>query len=108
MGIVEAMSEMPSHDRQLSIAQLHGIEWMPDFEYATVWRQAKADDRFDLADPPDGEGWEVNVDKGEQGAEVTVPRWSDGTVVHQKMYWRRESKGMEPWRPAANRSEKRP
>lgn len=96
-----------SSSPQITKEQLHEIEWVSGFEYATVWRQAKASDPFDLMDPPDGDGWEVNIDRGERGAQVTVPRWSDGSVVHQAMYWRRESKGMEPWMPAANRSVRR-
>lgn len=99
------MSDQPSP--QITTEQMHAIAWVNDFEYATVWRQAKAGDPFDLMDPPDGDGWEVNVDKGDQGAEVVLPRWSDGTVVHQKMYWRREAKGTEPWHPKAHRSVQR-
>lgn len=78
---------------QITVEQLHGMQWATGFQYCTVWRQAKNGDPFDLADPPDGEGWEVNVDR-EGGSQVTVPRWSDGTVVHQAMYWRRPVKDM--------------
>lgn len=97
----------PSLSPQITVEQLHGMHWAPGWQYCTVWRQAKNGDPFDLAGPPDGEGWEVNVDR-EGGSRITVPRWSDGTVVHQAMYWRRPVKDMQPWHHRASISEKRP
>lgn len=89
--------------RQITAEQLHSIEWVTGWQYLTVWREAKAGEPFTLDDPPAGEGWVPNVDR-EGGAQIVVPRWSDGRVVHQLRYWRRPVEGMQPWHSEARKS----
>lgn len=100
--------ETPEKPQYFTREQMHAICWVDGWQYATVWRFAGPADPINMPDPPDGEGWEINVDRGEDGAQVTVPRWSDGSRVMQHVYWRRESKGMEPWMLKAHINEQRP
>lgn len=79
---------------------------MEGWQYCTVWRQVAADAPFDLDEPPAGTGWVVNEDKA-GGREVTVPVWSDGSVVFQRRYWRRPVAGMKPWMHDAQIDERR-
>lgn len=62
-------------------AQLHAQFAHPDFEYKITAGQRKAWDYAD--DPPDGEGWERNVDAGRPGE-----GW-DRFDYHEESYWRR-------------------
>lgn len=58
---------------------LHDREWHPDFEYDRTKGPRKAWDYED--EPPEGEGWERNVDKGCDGWE----RFD----YYEEAYWRR-------------------
>jgi len=60
-------------------AQLHFRSSHPAYEYATTEGQRKAWD--DADEPPEGEGWERNVDGGRDG-------W-DRFDFHEESYWRR-------------------
>lgn len=58
-------------------AWLHARCLHPDFDYATTDGPRKAFDGH----PPAGEGWERNVEQGDQG-------WERFTY-HEEAYWRR-------------------
>jgi len=76
----------------------HATEHAEDWQYAVVWRFAAEGDPVELDDPPtEGTGWERNIDRADDGREVTVPRWSDGSKVMHLSYWRRKSPGTKPW-----------
>lgn len=60
-------------------AEQHAHFAMPGWEYATTEGQRKAWDRCD--EPPEGEGWERNVDAGRDG-------W-DRFDYTEESYWRR-------------------
>ena len=72
------MTETPD-DRELRLlrALVHRMQLHPDYEYARTDgpRKASSDD------PPEGEGWERNVDRGSNGFE----RFE----YHEEHYWRR-------------------
>lgn len=76
------------------LAQQHAMETALDWQYAHVWRQARDTDPHPVLGPPESDGWELNVDCGDSGQVVTVPSWSDGTVVFQATRWRRRYPGM--------------
>ncbi len=59
-------------------AFLHSRCTHPDYEYATTDGPRKSFDQH----PPEGEGWEVNVDEGRDGWE----RFD----YHEESYWRRK------------------
>jgi hypothetical protein len=59
--------------------ELHASCAHPAYEYATTQGQRKAFDRID--EPPEGDGWERNVDAGRNGWE----RFD----YHEESYWRR-------------------
>ena len=62
-------------------AELHELRAHPDFEYATTTGPRK---QWDLADePPEGEGWERNVEAGIPGE-----GW-ERFDYHEESYWRR-------------------
>lgn len=83
---------------ELTFAQLlarsHSIEGAEGFQYAQVWRFARDTDKLPVLGPPEGDGWVVNLDYENLGLEVSVPSWSDGSIVQQCTHWRREYKGM--------------
>ena len=73
----------------------HRIEHADGWQYCRVWRFARPDDPHPVLGPPAGEGWEQNLCVGDDsGRSVTVPVWSDGSVVMQKTHWRREYRGV--------------
>lgn len=87
-------SEMTSAER---LAQQHAMETAMDWQYAIVWRQARDTDPHPVLGPPEIDGnnrWEINTDCGEQGQVVTVPSWSEGSIVFQSTRWRRVYRGM--------------
>ena len=61
-------------------AELHDRFAHPGWEYATTQGQRKAWERCD--EPPEGDGWERNVDAGRDGWE----RFD----YHEESYWRRK------------------
>lgn len=82
----------------------HGMQWLPDWQYGTLWRFVSRpdDDSKPEFEPfgPDGlpgEGWELNVDAGENGIETRSPAQRD--VLMQLTYWRRKHPGMTPDSP---------
>lgn len=60
-------------------AELHFRSSHPAYEYRTTEGQRKAWD--DADEPPEGEGWERNIDSGRDG-------W-DRFDFHEESYWRR-------------------
>jgi hypothetical protein len=75
-------------------AELHFRSSHPAYEYTTTEGQRKSWD--DADEPPEGEGWERNVDSGHGG-------W-DRFDFHEESYWRRlkpesERKEWEQWIP---------
>lgn len=62
---------------------LHSRGMHPDFEYATTDGPRKA---FYDDEPPDGDGWEANVDMGRDGWE----RFD----YHEEAYWRRRKEAV--------------
>jgi hypothetical protein len=61
--------------------ELHARRAHPAYEYATTEGQRKAFDAIDV--PPDGDGWERNVDAGRPGE-----GW-ERFDYHEESYWRR-------------------
>lgn len=95
---------LPDKDERLR--RNHSIEWAYRWQYAitfhllrgitpnTVFTEAPAVLRV----PPDGPGWEINVDyaHGRRGYEAVTPIWcTDGTAVIERLHWRRPSPDME-------------
>lgn len=76
-AIIEAQHWTPQE--RPTDAQLHFRSSHPAYEYATTEGQRKAWD--DADEPPEGEGWERNVDSGRDG-------W-DRFECHEESYWRR-------------------
>ena len=76
-AIIEAQHWTPRE--RPTDAQLHFRSSHPAYEYATTEGQRKAWD--DADEPPEGEGWERNVDSGDNGWE----RFD----FHEESYWRR-------------------
>ena len=88
------------------LARSHSIQHAEDFQYGVVWRFARAESGADPApfEPdelraPEGDGWELNTDFGDDGREVRTPAWSDGSVVMQLLHWRRPCPGMRAPHP---------
>lgn len=103
------LAEKLKAEREPSTALGHRSEWTAGFQYAVVWRfqhtptpaeQAAAKEKFPpgLLSPPPGDGWELNVDKGDCGLSAEPPSWAkdDSRVIMQAVYWRREAPGMQP------------
>lgn len=74
---------------------LHRAEHAAGWAYATVWRfaskpaDAAAVVDFDPFPPPEGSGWQLNLDRApNMGREVEKPGWSDGSRYMQVTYWR--------------------
>lgn len=67
----------------------HQLEWDDHWQYGVVWRFAWADERHNEDGPPDGKGWELNVDIHSAGFERRTPTWSDGSIVMHVTHWRR-------------------
>lgn len=83
----------------------HAREWSDDWQYGVLWRFVPRPDdgtgpTFEPFGPDDlpGGGWELNIDRGEDGTETRSPAQPD--VLMQLTYWRRRSPGMKPWAPA--------
>lgn len=103
-------------------ASEHRDEWSYGWQYATVFRQVRDLDTEQKRDavrrggppsffkPPEGDGWEINTDKHRHvtppgRTHVTPPDWcKDGTVLTQRLYWRRPRPGMQPWQKEAHLS----
>ena len=64
---------------------LHSICKHPDYEYETTEGPRKYWE--DADEPPEGDGWEVNVDEGRDGWE----RFD----YHEEAYWRRKKEREE-------------
>ena len=92
------------------LARWHAIEWADEWQYAKTYRlvhglndeaarkAATADPPAELLVPPDGQGWERNVDCADGGWDVVVPAWcKDDTAVLQRVYWRRPGWGRPTW-----------
>ena len=71
----------------------HAIEHANGWQYLRVWRFARPDDPHPVLRPSEGE-WAINWECGKGGQSVTVPAWSDGSVVMQKTHWRRKYSGI--------------
>jgi len=79
-----------------AISAGHAREWVNGWQYCRVWRFARPDDPHPKLQPSEGE-WELNGECGSpgmRGRSVTVPVWSDGSVVMQKTHWRRKHVGI--------------
>lgn len=91
------------------LAQSHAIEWAADWQYATVFRESYPGAPVgNVAEPPEGDGWELNTELGRGGFETITPSWSDGSKVHVKSHWRRRVPGMVPYARQAHLSVLRP
>ncbi|MBB5982801.1 hypothetical protein [Kribbella solani] len=68
-----------------------------DWQYGvTHWLALRDEPR--LADePPEGDGWILNDDIGDNGHVVKVPAWSDGSIVCHRTLWRRHKLGHRHW-----------
>lgn len=85
----------------------HSIEWAYRWQYAATFRvlrdlePAQFEAQFakapaELLVPPEGEGWEINVDYAKSGYYARIPAWSmDSRALHQVVHWRRYSPQME-------------
>lgn len=71
----------------------HRIEHAHGWQYCRVWRFARPTDDHPKLNPSDGV-WQLNTAVGSHGFSVTVPAWSDGSVVMQKTHWRRRHAGI--------------
>ncbi len=78
---IEVVAVPPSGELDRLTHWLHSRLMHPDFEYKTTDGQRKTWDDADQA--PDGEGWERNVDYGDEGWE----RFD----YHEESYWRRRN-----------------
>lgn len=67
--------------RKATAEELHRRCLHPDYEYATTEGPRKSWDGYD--DPPEGDGWERNVDAGRPGE-----GW-ERFGYHEESYWRR-------------------
>lgn len=67
--------------RKATAEELHRRCLHPDYEYATTEGPRKSWDGYD--DPPEGDGWERNVDAGRPGE-----GW-ERFNYHEESYWRR-------------------
>ena len=75
---------------EMTERELHEHYAHPAYEYATTEGRRKAWDNAD--EPPEGEGWERNIDAGRNG-------WERFDYTEES-YWRRlNPEGPQPWRP---------
>ena len=96
----EVMTQ-PDYSWPALIRRAHSLEHAEGWQYAVVWRFAPIEHQHRLAellsDPPEGNGWEPNVDRA-GGAEISKPSWwTEGRHVMHAAYWRRPMPGMVPW-----------
>lgn len=81
---LEHQERKAAYDREmasLADTELHARSAHPAFEYQTTSGQRKAWDYIN--EPPEGEGWERNVDAGHPGE-----GW-ERFDYHEESYWRR-------------------
>lgn len=71
----------------------HAIEHASGWQYCRAWRYARPTDPHPKLQPSEGE-WQLNDVYGDSGLSVTVPAWSDGSIVMQKTHWRRKHVGI--------------
>ncbi|MFB6726347.1 hypothetical protein ACFCV3_39630 [Kribbella sp. NPDC056345] len=64
------------------------------WQYAHVSWLALATETHKIGKPPEGDGWIRNKLAGQNGFDVSVPSWSDGSIVHRRVYWRRRMPGV--------------
>lgn len=82
-------------DWKQSLRNAHGIECVAGWQYGVVHQLALRTEPHYPDVPPPGNGWELNVDRGDAGRSIELPIWSDGAIVQQLTWWRREH-GL-PW-----------
>jgi len=80
----------------------HAAEYAPDWQYGVVHWLALVEEPLLSQVRPAGDGWVLNTDMGDGGHVVTLPTWSDGSIVQHGFYWRRSSPGMRGWMPKAH------
>jgi hypothetical protein len=99
--------EIPLKDQVGKPSRPHRGEAVHGFEYAHVWRRAAAGTAPEKLGPPEGEGWTLNRDIGDNnGQSELVPAWcKDGSIVMQITHWRRSKPGQWPYRVGSRVSE---
>ncbi|MGW6277725.1 hypothetical protein [Kribbella sp. NPDC055071] len=86
---------------------VHSLSLADNWQYGIVWRLALADEPHLPDEPPAGSGWILDTLRDGGVRTVSVPAWSDGSIVLQRTRWRREAPGMRQWLPRSTVCEDR-